>query len=259
LFQKTEIPTTEILPAVSVIDAILLFRRFGVDVTGKAPDQINAARRDLLHKHHPDRGGDLDTAQSINAAYDLLKHGVPKYRGSAVGLRSFRRAHRKRRDQVAALKLCYPDHPEWAWAGHSGDAPSPVNLSSHDFTDLNFIKKSIWELSGQADAEYTIWGFDGHHFRGHVTVFGTHKIFDYMADAMIMWLTRGSHRSECRAVFVHEEESDNLYLIYSDRKYYGGSPLRMKQCACNRDPEDDPDFSRRVPEILDRLRESLVA
>jgi len=55
----------------------MLFRRFGVDVTGMSREAIKAARRDLLHRHHPDRGGDLDSAQLINAAYDLLKDGVP--------------------------------------------------------------------------------------------------------------------------------------------------------------------------------------
>ena len=73
---------TEILPEVSVIDAILLFRRLGVDVTGMTPDAVKAARRDLIHTHHPDRGGNLGMAQSINAAYDLIKDGVPKFRGS---------------------------------------------------------------------------------------------------------------------------------------------------------------------------------
>ena len=33
MFDRPEIPTTEFLPSVSVIDAILLFRRLGIDVT----------------------------------------------------------------------------------------------------------------------------------------------------------------------------------------------------------------------------------
>ena len=81
--------TTEILPEISVIDAILLFRRFGIDVTGMAPETLREARRQLIHRHHPDRGGNLDTAQSINAAFDLLKDGVPKYRGTPFALGSF--------------------------------------------------------------------------------------------------------------------------------------------------------------------------
>ncbi len=127
---------TEILPEVSVIDAILLFRRLGVDVTGMTPDAVKAARRDLIHRHHPDRGGNLGMAQSINAAYDLIKQGVPKFRGSASALSSFRRGHQRRREQVAALKLCYPEHPEWVWAGCSGDVPDRCDIHARDFTDL---------------------------------------------------------------------------------------------------------------------------
>src|SRR5215471_870182 len=73
--------TTEILPEVSVIDAILLFRRLGTDVTGMTPEELRETRRRLINRHHPDRGGSLDMAQAINAAFDLLKDGVPKYRG----------------------------------------------------------------------------------------------------------------------------------------------------------------------------------
>ena len=63
---------TEILPDVTVIDAILLFRRLGVDVTGMGSDTLRETRWQLIHRHHPDRGGNLDIAQSINAGYDLL-------------------------------------------------------------------------------------------------------------------------------------------------------------------------------------------
>ncbi len=34
--------------------------------------QIKARRRDLARKHHPDRGGSVETAQRINAAADIL-------------------------------------------------------------------------------------------------------------------------------------------------------------------------------------------
>jgi hypothetical protein len=34
---------------------------------------VKAAHRDLVKLHHPDRGGDLETMQTVNAAFDLLK------------------------------------------------------------------------------------------------------------------------------------------------------------------------------------------
>jgi hypothetical protein len=246
---------TEIPPEVNVIEAILLFRRLGVDVTGMAPDAVREARRQLIHRHHPDRGGNLDTAQSINAAYDLLKHGVPKYRGSAFGLGSFRRAHQRRREQVAALKLCYPERPEWVWAGCSEDISGRPDIRNQDFTDVNFIKKSMWELSGRSEFEYTIWGFDGHLFRGHIPIFGTPKIFNYMADAMLTWQLKGSNRHACRAVFAHEQESGYLYLIYADGKHHGDSPIKIKHYSFNSSPGNDRDLLRDLPDVLNRLRE----
>ena len=248
--------TTEILPEVSVIDAILLFRRFGVDVTGMTPEELREARRQLINRHHPDRGGSLQTAQSINAAYDLLKEGIPKYRGSHFALSSFRRANQNRRDQLAALKLCNPDYPEWVWAGCSGDTPGRFDIRIQDFTDINFIKKSIWELSGHSEYEYTVWGFDGRIFRGHFAVFGSPKVFNYMADAMVTFQTRGSNRYECRAVFAHEEASRDLYLIYADGRHYGDAPVKMKHYSFNLNPGNDVDFVRELTALLDRLKEN---
>src|SRR5215468_9099733 len=170
--RKSTCVRQKILPEVSVIDAILLFRRLGTDVTGMTPEELRETRRRLINRHHPDRGGSLDMAQAINAAFDLLKDGVPKYRGSPFALGSFRRAHQSRRDQLAVLKLCNPEFPEWVWAGCSGDSPGRFDIRTQDFSDINFIKKSLWELSGHSEYEYTIWGFDGRIFRGHVAVFG---------------------------------------------------------------------------------------
>lgn len=246
--------TTEILPEIAVVDAILLFRRFGVDVIGMGPDAVKAARRDLLHKHHPDRGGDLDTAQSINAAYDLLRNGVPKYRRNAANLKSYRGAQQRRREQLAVLKLCYPDHPDWAWAGCAGEPPTRPIIDAQDFTDPNFIKKAMWELSGHSDGEYTVWGFDGRFFRKHVAVFGAPKVFNYMADAMLTWQTKGSHPHDCRAVFAHEDETGDFYLIYADGKYYGESPLRVHRYFDKTNPQNDREFERALPELLDKLR-----
>jgi len=121
----------------------MLFRRFGVDVTGMSREAIKAARRDLLHRHHPDRGGDLDSAQLINAAYDLLKDGVPDEMFYSTDL-----------DRYEAHKAKNPGSPEWVWAGYSGGIPD-ATIYRNDFSDVNFIKKSMWELSGQSRAEYT--------------------------------------------------------------------------------------------------------
>lgn len=42
---------------------------------GATPDEIRAAHRRKLQEHHPDRGGDPDTAARINQARDVLLEG----------------------------------------------------------------------------------------------------------------------------------------------------------------------------------------
>jgi len=91
--------------------------------------------------------------------------------------------------------------------------------------------------------------------RCHVAVFGAPKAFNYMADAMATFQTRGSNRYECRAVFVHEEASRDLYLIYADGKHHGDTPIKMKHYSFNLNPGNDVDFVRELPDLLDRLKE----
>jgi len=76
-----------------------------------------------------------------------------------------------------------------------------------------------------------------------------------MADAMATFQTRGSNRYECRAVFVHEEASRDLYLIYADGKHRGDAPVKMKHYSFNLNPGNDVDFVRELPDLLDRLKE----
>ena len=42
---------------------------------GATPDEVRAAHRRKLQEHHPDRGGDPDTAARINQARDVLLEG----------------------------------------------------------------------------------------------------------------------------------------------------------------------------------------
>ncbi len=56
-------------------DATAIFAKYGVNVTGMNQDALKLARNQLLKNHHTDVGGSIAAAQSINAAYDLLKKG----------------------------------------------------------------------------------------------------------------------------------------------------------------------------------------
>jgi len=222
-------------------DAIMLFRRLGVDVTGMNREAIKAARRELLHRHHPDRGGDLDTAQLINAAYDLIKDGVSAgaFHGSDL-------------DLYESHKARNPGCPEWAWAGYTGGIPD-ATIYRNDFSDLNFIKKSLWELSGHSGAEYTIWGSDGQRFHG-ISVFGSPKIFSYMTTAMITWLSKQGH--QCIAVLLGTGGTKELHMTYAEGRYHTDEPIMIVHSSFNSNPGNDPSFVNKLAEVLERSKSS---
>ena len=218
----------------------MLFRRFGIDVAGMSRDSIRAARRELLYKHHPDRGGDLNTAQLINAAYELLKQGVPDGTFFSTDL-----------DVYEAHKAENAGCPEWVWAGHTSGLPD-ATIYRNDFSDLNFIKKSMWELSDQPRAEYIIWGLDGQRFHG-IPVFGSPKIFSYMTTAMVTWLSKHAH--QCDAVLIGTATTRECYVTYADGKYLTDRPIRIEHSSFNSNPGNDPKFLYKLAEALAFHRE----
>jgi hypothetical protein len=230
----------EFTAPVGMQEAISLFRRLGIDVAGMTGEAVKAARRELLYRHHPDRGGDVDTAQLINAAYDLLKNGVPD--------RTF---YDSNLDLYEAHKLKNPGCPEWVWAGHAGGIPDST-IYQNDFSDINFIKKSIWELSRHSLTEYTIWGFDGQQFQG-ISVFGSPKTFSYMTTAMITWLVKQGR--QCSSVLVGKADDKELLVTYAQGQYHTEQPLRIVHSSFNSNPGNDPSFESKLTEVLQRVNE----
>src|SRR5438128_2690888 len=141
----------------SLQQAIDTFQKYGVDVVEMPLDQIRKARNILLQKCHPDAGGKLDDAQAINAAFDLLRKIPPHFLKPPPDQR------RPTQPQ--------PQPDKWIWAGHSDAKPPNSTILKNDFTDLNFIKKSMWELSGYSNEEWTLYGYDGRLFTRTIIVY----------------------------------------------------------------------------------------
>src|SRR5579863_5458294 len=185
-------------------NAVRVFQKYGVDISAMSFDKIRKSRNTLLQKYHPDTGGKIEIAQEINAAFDLLQHRTPR-----------------------SWQLQVRPHPRsdrWASAGHSGSTAPNTHISRHDFTDPNFVKKSMWQLSRFSDEEWTIYGYNGSLFSNTVVVYGSPDIFCYMVIAMIHLQTRGDIPLQCRAVFVHPSTAPDLYMIYADGRYYDQDP-----------------------------------
>jgi hypothetical protein len=213
-------------------DAVKVFQKYGVNPYGMNPIQLKTVRNSLMKNYHQDLTGNRGPAQEINAAYDSLTD------------RSSISSYHKGGDEP-------PGRPAW-----QTNLKTDYNkINRNDYTDLNFIKKTMWEKSDWSKEQWTAWGFDGYFFRGVFTVFGNPQIFEDIADAMVVWQTKGGNPYACRAVFISGPNNNSaLYLIWSDNKHYSGIPIEHD--SPNLNPSNDQQFVRRLPEMLDRLRDT---
>ena len=233
----------------TVTQALAIFSRFGIDVAGMTPDQLRKARNKLVMAHHPDHGGTAEALTAITDAYAFLKsNGTVAPQKPSIG-RSNQSHQSYSRDSHASGRM-----PAWALAGYSGGSLLNTAIYRNDFSDANFFKKAMWELSGKSNTAYTIWGFDGHSFSTSIMVFGAPRIFDTMADAMLTWQSNSENPHPIRAVLVSPFQGEGLYLIYADGIYYGDQPIQMEHQSFNANPNNDQQFTRMLPEMLDRLK-----
>ena len=218
-------------------DAIAVFQKYGVNVVEMGLDQIRTSRNLLLKIHHPDAGGTVEEAQNINEAFALVKN-IPV-------LKPAQQPRQPTESQSQPNK--------WAWAGHSGAKPPNSSILRNDFTDLNFIKKSMWELSGYSNEEWTIYGYDGRLFTSTFVVYGSSEMLHYMAIAMIDFQTKGSIPLPCRAVFGRPTASNELHLIYADTKYYDQNPIKFLLESLVSDSTNNSKFMHELAIVLDQL------
>lgn len=214
-------------------EAAAVFSQYGVDKADRLDaTSLKAARRQLAKNMHADVGGSHDGMALVNAAYDVLSAEPGKPAGPYTPASPARETT-----------------PVWAWAGHSGGMPPQGSIYRNDYSDLNFFKKRMWELSGKSKEEWTIWNFDGRYFRGTLTVYGSEGIFNDMADAMRMW--DRFHTS--RAVFVSRKGERTLHLIWSDGEYRD-PPIPFEHDSFNANPGNDSMFMYDLPSHLSQIR-----
>jgi hypothetical protein len=141
-----------------------------------------------------------------------------------------------RNTKISRHPALRPRRQSGPWPWFSGGASPSAIIYRQNYTDYNLIKKAMWELSSRSKEEWTISGFDGNFFRNSITVYGSPKIFNNMADAMIQWQTKGGNAYPIRAVFVSQRNSRDLLLIWVDGTYYGDNPIKMEHDSFNDNP-----------------------
>jgi hypothetical protein len=237
----------KLLEVMSVWDARRAFQHYGATEEQLETERgLKTAFRKLVNKYHPDRGdNDGEAMKEITAAYDVLKKslGTPH---AAVGGSD---------DDTGGSSSPFDQVPIWAMAGYSGGAYPNGSIRRQNYTDMNFFKKRMWELSDHSNTEWTIWQFDGHFFRNTITVFGSEDIFHEMAEAMLIWGSSGNPYNT-RAIFVSRKNDDILYCIYADGKFYNRHPIPFEHESFNSNPANDQHFVRSLPGKLDMMKQN---
>jgi hypothetical protein len=197
-----------------------LFASFGHD-----PDRIatttdlHAVWRQIAWTCHPDRGGRPEAMSDLNVAYASLKADLEQRltaaseKGSSAGKASARKGT-PRAGPADASRPYTPPRPHqgdpsaddgsadaWVKGSQSGrfqGAAGPVRKK--DYTDRNFIRKAIFERSGDHRAPYHVQGFDGSSYVGLVLM-GSEDLVPEMVRA-IAQLHRAETGAQPLAVLV---------------------------------------------------------
>jgi hypothetical protein len=227
-----------LMEAMTYGEAIKVFIGSGIDPDDlRTPERLKKARNALAFKYHSDMTGQGDDAiKLINAAYDVLKD--------------------RPAPATDANKPDVDTYEPWAQAGWSGGMRNSSSIHRNDYTDVNFIKKRMWELSDHSREEWSIMGFDGNFMRANTTVYGSPKIFDEMAKAMVTWQTKGSNSYDCRAVIVSKRGSHKYYLIWADDKSYANDPIELESDSFNENPSNDRSLGPRLRKLIDDMQEN---
>ena len=214
-----------------------ILSRHGLDTAGLTPDELRRRWQDLARRHHPDLGGDMRAMQEINAAYASLKS------------RAFAAAGPEGARDTTSPRV--RGFPAWVWAGHGGGGTVPDELIlREDYTDRNFLKRRLWELSGRSAEEWTLWAFDGQELLPPVVSYGSDAVFAEMAKAMLRHGRRG-FRSPRAILEQAPNERYGVLVLFSDGRTHE-PPVALPLSS----PEGlarDRAFVLGLPERLDAL------
>lgn len=198
---------------------------------GATEEEIKLSTRKLLLKYHPDIIHDSRKAKLINAAYDYLQH-------HGFGTKVEQPIYYSR------------EIPPW-----QTDLRSAYNEVGHDFRNLNYCKKIIYEKAIKVGElkRWVILAFDGMFFRGVFTVFCNEPTLDFSGMAMEQWNSYGANSYPTKAVFAHRTGEKELILIRFKGKEMTDRNIKFIHESFNLNPNNDQDFVKNLRRALEEL------
>jgi hypothetical protein len=249
-----------IAPVNSVLDALKELKL----KTGASKEQITKAFIDLSNKHHPDKpSGSAKKQKKLNAAFEYLRdrnfdtqtYSMPSY------------DYRPTADFRTRAHAAYERREVPAW---ETDERSTYFEIGSSFNNLNYCKKKIYEKamenihgSNWQNIEphtglnkWTVWAWDGRHFRGTFTVWCNKEILGYVGKVMQYW----NKYYYTEAVFAHINESlggwggtNVMNLIRLKGIDVAEKGKTFEHGSFNNNPENDYEFCRELQWDLNKL------
>jgi curved DNA-binding protein CbpA len=241
---------TLIFESISPSEAEQIFSRYGVpNVSKLSKDELKKSWRELSKTFHPDKNpskkDEMNLAmQWINSAYSVLSNS-PQKSSSEKSYDDYYSNNVYQQDRQQSNRRTSDTHyAGWAQAGRSGGLPNNDYIYNQNFQDLNYCKKTAWEISGKPPCdrnhEYSFSIWDGSHFRGGFSVYAVpEKLFE-ISQIVSKWETH--HRTV--AVFCHRK-IDHVALLVNLR----GQEVKP--------PKEIEDFEPNDQQFRDYLRKSL--
>ena len=197
-----------------VAGAIQLFRAFGVNPTGLSKEELRHAWREIARVCHPDHGGDATQMTELNVAYQVLTKVLHlRVKAEPEPVAEAGREQPSPTPEAKPSRYTPPPPPkdgdrrgageDWLSSGVEGRfTPVGGRIRKEDYTDRNYIRKTIHERSRGERTSFHVQAFDGDYYTG-LLLSGSPDLVPEMIRA-VAELHRAERRRPAKAVLVRE-------------------------------------------------------
>lgn len=204
---------------------------------------VNVLRRTLAKVYQPRKVDDDDRSmRQINACIDVLEES---------------RDRRELRGETEGVATAKPTGSV-PWQPDPNDASI---IHKKDYSDLNFIKKSVFERSQRMGNTELLkaWSWDGRRFRRVIAVYGNDFALEELGRALLFRQSLDPSESKVRAIFLTRGDGRarrfQLIMLRSGRSC---EDVSRYQSVFEGNP-DDPLMAASLSTWLDDVSQRLVA